>query len=128
MAKMTEWPKQLRDARRCGAHARTTGKPCMAPAVRNRPRCRMHGCAPGSGSRPEGSRPGEHHPRYKHGRYTKRSKQLGRYFRKLAKDVDVATASVMTAAGLKPTKPLRRKRHVVRALAKAKEKAKEGKT
>lgn len=29
-------------ARRCGAHARTTGKPCCAPAMPNG-RCRMHG-------------------------------------------------------------------------------------
>lgn len=29
-------------ALRCGAHARTTGKPCRAPAMANG-RCRMHG-------------------------------------------------------------------------------------
>ena len=27
---------------RCGAHARTTGKPCQSPAMPNG-RCRMHG-------------------------------------------------------------------------------------
>ena len=36
-------------APRCGAHARTTGKPCKAPAVRGKKRCRMHGGARGSG-------------------------------------------------------------------------------
>lgn len=29
-------------APRCGAHARTTGRPCRGPAMRNG-RCRMHG-------------------------------------------------------------------------------------
>lgn len=32
----------MRSAPRCGAHARTTGAPCMGPAMRNG-RCRMHG-------------------------------------------------------------------------------------
>lgn len=30
------------DAPKCGAHARTTGKPCRSPAMANG-RCRMHG-------------------------------------------------------------------------------------
>jgi hypothetical protein len=29
-------------APRCGAHARTTGQPCLSPAMKNG-RCRMHG-------------------------------------------------------------------------------------
>jgi len=33
---------QLFFAPRCGAHARTTGKPCKSPAMPNG-RCRMHG-------------------------------------------------------------------------------------
>ena len=32
----------LQQAPRCGAHARTTGKPCRSPAMKNG-RCRMHG-------------------------------------------------------------------------------------
>jgi hypothetical protein len=35
-------PVQLLHARRCGAHARTTGQPCRSPAMKNG-RCRMHG-------------------------------------------------------------------------------------
>lgn len=35
-------PMQLFNAPRCGAHSRRTGKPCMAPAMKNG-RCRMHG-------------------------------------------------------------------------------------
>jgi len=38
--KKTSNPMQL--APRCGAHARTTGKPCQSPAMANG-RCRMHG-------------------------------------------------------------------------------------
>jgi hypothetical protein len=49
---------------RCGAHARTTGEPCKAPAMANG-RCRMHGgMSPGG---PTGERNGA----YKHGRQTK---------------------------------------------------------
>ena len=39
-----DWP-----GLRCGAHARTTGQPCKAPAVTGKQRCRMHGGAKGSG-------------------------------------------------------------------------------
>lgn len=41
-------------APRCGAHARTTGRPCQAPAIRGAARCRMHG-GKGSGA-PMGNR------------------------------------------------------------------------
>jgi len=41
-------PPQLRSAARCGAKTRL-GKPCHAPAVAGRARCRMHGGAHGSG-------------------------------------------------------------------------------
>ncbi|MFT3820467.1 MAG: HGGxSTG domain-containing protein [Rubrivivax sp.] len=37
---MREAPRFL--SPRCGAHARTTGKPCKGPAMKNG-RCRMHG-------------------------------------------------------------------------------------
>lgn len=40
---MSDNPMQrAHDAPRCGAYARTTGKPCNAPAMENG-RCRMHG-------------------------------------------------------------------------------------
>ncbi len=48
----------MHSAPRCGAHARTTGKPCMAPAIKGKLRCRMHG----------GKSPGR--PKT-HGRYSK---------------------------------------------------------
>lgn len=48
-------------ARRCGAHCRTTGQPCRLPPVMGRTRCRMHG-----GRTPRG--PGL--PQYRHGRYS----------------------------------------------------------
>ena len=40
-------PTPLHQARRCGARTRS-GRPCRSPAVHGRPRCRMHGCAPGA--------------------------------------------------------------------------------
>jgi hypothetical protein len=62
-------PPQLRSAARSGAKTRS-GKPCQAPAVAGRARCRMHGGAKGSGG-PKGRRNGN----YKHGRYTAEARQ-----------------------------------------------------
>lgn len=45
---------------KCGAHCRTTGKPCPVPAMPNG-RCRMHG-----GKNPGAPR-GKAHGNYKHG-------------------------------------------------------------
>ena len=58
-------PLPFRLARRCGAKTRT-GQPCRSPAVRGRPRCRMHGCGRGSG----GPR-GELNGNFRHGLRTK---------------------------------------------------------
>ena len=55
-------------APRCGAYARTTGKPCKAPAMTNG-RCRMHG---GKAGRPA-----------THGRYTKAARAERRQIREL---------------------------------------------
>ena len=64
---------------RCGAKTRS-GKPCRAPAVSGRRRCRMHGGAPGSGG-PTGKRNGN----YRHGGYTKATKLTVRRLRAWAK-------------------------------------------
>ena len=42
------------DARRCGAKTRK-GTVCQSPSVKNRPRCRLHGCGKRSGA-PKGSK------------------------------------------------------------------------
>lgn len=42
---------QFREIPRCGAKTRN-GNLCQNPCVKGRPRCRMHGCAPGSGGQP----------------------------------------------------------------------------
>lgn len=55
-------------APRCGAHARTTGRPCKSPAMKNG-RCRMHG---GTGGRPP-----------THGRFTAAAKAERRRVREL---------------------------------------------
>lgn len=59
-------------APRCGAYARTTGKPCQAPAMENG-RCRMHGGK--AGRKPT------------HGRYTKAAIEQRREVRQLIRDL-----------------------------------------
>jgi glucans biosynthesis protein len=65
---------------RCGARIRS-GKPCRAPAVNGKKRCRMHGGAPGSGA-PYGNQNA-----LKHGRYTREAiaqrRKRRRQFREL---------------------------------------------
>jgi hypothetical protein len=120
-AKMSTEPTQLRSAARCGAHARTTGRPCMAPAVKGRNgRCRMHGAWSGG---PTGSRNGA----YRHGRSTREAKRVSAFFREMRRDADELTATTMHAHGLKPVKAIRRKAHVRRALAAAAKTKGEGK-
>jgi hypothetical protein len=61
---------------------------------------------------------------YRTGKYTKQTRELGQALRKLARDIDVKTATLMAADGGRPLKAIRRKAHVRRAMAAAK-KAKE---
>jgi hypothetical protein len=115
MANLRDKPTQLWSSPRCGARTRS-GAPCRSPAVRDRPKCRMHGCAPGSGGPP-----GERNGMYRTGRFTREAKALSRVVRDLAKAADEFGARVMHAHGLKPHRAVRRKRHVQRALRAAKE-------
>ena len=64
---------------RCGARTRT-GKPCSAPAVEGRTRCRMHGGAPESGA-PTGNQNA-----VKHGLYTKAAIKGRKQLRTLMRD------------------------------------------
>jgi len=73
----TDEPESLHSAPRCGARTRS-GKPCRAPTVRGRRRCRMHGGAEGSGA-PKGQRNGN----YKHGNFTQEAIELRRQVRAL---------------------------------------------
>ena len=50
-------------APRCAARSKRAGEPCMAPAVRGKRVCRMHGA---HGGAPEGKA----HGSYRHGRFT----------------------------------------------------------
>jgi hypothetical protein len=75
-------PPLLRSAARCGAKTRS-GRPCQAPAVAGRARCRMHGGAHGSGG-PKGRRNGN----YKHGRYTAEAKERHRWIRDQLREVE----------------------------------------
>jgi glucans biosynthesis protein len=63
---------------RCGARTRS-GKPCMAPAVSGKRRCRMHGGAPGSGA-PVGNKNA-----LKHGRFTRKAIARRRGLRNLVR-------------------------------------------
>jgi uncharacterized protein YjcR len=64
---------------RCGAKNRN-GKPCRAPAVKGKKRCRMHGGAEGSGA-PKGNKNA-----LKHGRYTKAAIKGRRELKKLMRE------------------------------------------
>jgi hypothetical protein len=116
MANLRAEPKQLAQARRCGARARTRGgAPCRAPAVGGKRRCRLHGGARGSGGQL-----GPKNGAYRHGKRTKRAKEVIAMFREMRQVGETLVARVMNAHGLKPTKALRRRTHVKRALAEAK--------
>ncbi len=64
---------------RCGARTRK-GTPCLAPAVRGKRRCRMHGGAEGSGA-PKGNTNA-----LKHGFYTREALEERRRLRQLVAD------------------------------------------
>jgi glucans biosynthesis protein len=63
-------------SQRCGARTRS-GKPCAAPAVSGKKRCRMHGGAHGSGA-PRGNKNA-----LKHGLYTREAIAQRRQLRQL---------------------------------------------
>ena len=85
-------PQHLREAPRCGAKTRS-GQPCRSPAVHGRPRCRMHGCAPGAGG-PEGKRNGN----YRHGLSTNETRMRLQAMRDLTREVKEFTKKVRGAA------------------------------
>jgi len=114
MANLKDYPVQ---SRKCGAHCRTTGRPCRTWAMPNG-KCKMHG-----GKSPGAPR-GQQHPNYRGGKYTREAKQVSAFFREMRRDADVLTATVMNRHGLRPVKAIRRKAHVRRALAEAKAAAK----
>jgi hypothetical protein len=116
---LSDYPKQFVGIPRCGARARTRGgAPCRAPSVRGKKRCRMHG-----GSRGTGAPPGEKNGNFRHGKYTRRAKELGKLVRDLAHAGETMLATTLNAHGLRRKIPsrLRRRSHVRKALAKAKE-------
>jgi hypothetical protein len=116
---LTSYP--MNESWRCGAHARTTGKPCRKPRLRGKTRCANHG-----GKSP-GAKPGQAHPNYKSGKYAKQTRELVRQVREMARTGEAMVATAMREAGLPVLEAVRRKRHVVKALRALKAaKAKEG--
>lgn len=69
----------MRASPRCGAKTRS-GRPCQAPAVGGKRRCRMHGGAPGSGA-PRGNKNA-----LKTGLYTREALQERRLLREFLRD------------------------------------------
>ena len=68
---------------RCGARTRA-GRPCRAPVVTGKRRCRLHGGAPGSGAQP-----GNANAR-KHGFYTKQAIAERRRLRALIRAMEAS--------------------------------------
>ncbi|WP_407925529.1 HGGxSTG domain-containing protein [Geminicoccus flavidas] len=73
------WPMQ--DCPRCGARTRQ-GTACLAPAVRGKKRCRMHGGAKGSGGQS-----GRANGRYRTGRYTREANEMRQMVTGLLREV-----------------------------------------
>ncbi|MGZ8189709.1 MAG: HGGxSTG domain-containing protein [Methylococcaceae bacterium] len=76
---------------RCGAKAKTTGKPCQSPAMANG-RCRMHG------GKSTGATTGKANGNYKHGLKTKRHKrfkQITRILKKAVRQGDYGSADML---------------------------------
>ncbi len=71
----------MRASRRCGARTRK-GRPCQAPAVSGRVRCRKHGGAKGSGA-PIGNTNA-----LKHGMYTKAALKERQALRSLIREME----------------------------------------
>lgn len=69
---------RLNASPRCGAKTRS-GKPCRAPAVAVKARCRMHGGAAGSGA-PKGNKNA-----LKHGYYSAEAKDIRKRIRDLTR-------------------------------------------
>jgi hypothetical protein len=68
--------RPMLSSQRCGAKTRS-GKPCRAPAVTVKKRCRMHGGAPASGA------PRDNKNALKHGLYTREAIEERRRLRML---------------------------------------------
>jgi hypothetical protein len=74
----------------------------------------MHGARAGA---PSGAKNGA----FRTGRHTQEAKEVSTFFRELARGGEALLVRTLDAHGLKPPVPLRRRRHVKRALAAAKE-------
>lgn len=63
------------NAKRCGAKAKRTGKPCLGMAMRGKNRCRLHG-GKSTGPKTVTGKERSENARLTHGLYTKRNKRL----------------------------------------------------
>lgn len=70
-------------APRCGAHARTTGAPCKAPAIKGKRRCRLHG-GRSTGPRTLSGLARSKSANLRHGEYSRESQTIRKLGRMLA--------------------------------------------
>ena len=114
---MTDYP--MNRSPRCGAKNRA-GRPCRAPALRGKKRCRLHG-----GWSPGAPR-GELHHNWRGGKYSRAGKELITGLHQMRRDGEALLAVSLDAHGLsrKLPKSLRRRTHIRRARAEAKAAAK----
>ena len=107
---MTDYP--MNRSPRCGAKNRA-GRPCRAPALRGKKRCRLHG-----GWSPGAPR-GELHHNWRGGKYSRAGKELITGLHQMRRDGEALLATSWDAVGLprKVPKAIRRKAHVRRARA-----------
>ena len=77
-------PESLRNAPRCQARAKSTGKRCNAPSVRRKRVCRVHGA---KGGAPKGEANGN----FRHGGESKEAVALRRAAQRLLNDIQHET-------------------------------------
>jgi hypothetical protein len=84
--------QRLRDAPRCHATAKRTGKPCGAPAVKGWRVCRVHGARGGHG-------PGKANPAFRHGMRSRKWVEERRLLTALVREVRETEQMLLVGPG-----------------------------
>jgi len=74
-----------KNAPRCNAIAKSTGKQCQAPAIKGKTKCRLHGGKSTGAKTPEGLAKCQK-ANWKHGHYSAETKQFYGLVRKMLKE------------------------------------------
>jgi hypothetical protein len=97
--------KAIAACRRCGAWARSAGRPCRAVVVKGRPRCYWHGSGGRGAGPPKGSQNGLIHGRRSRAAMEERKEKTaaGKLARQaVAEAKDAADAAIASTAGPRP--------------------------